>query len=59
VCCCALHCCDATDKTTGKYVGGHERHRQMRGTFECACCGAPLFPGDARYDSGTGCASSA
>ena len=40
----------------GRYVGGHERHRQMRGTFMCACCGAPLFPGDARYDSGTGCA---
>jgi hypothetical protein len=40
----------------GRYVGGHERHRDMRGTFQCACCGAPLFPGDTRYDSGTGCA---
>ena len=45
-------CCVA-----GRYVGGHEKHRQMRGTFMCACCGAPLFPGDARYDSATGCAS--
>lgn len=24
------------------------------GTFHCACCGAPLFPATAKFDSGSG-----
>jgi peptide-methionine (R)-S-oxide reductase len=34
---------------TGRYSHGH-----FRGTFLCVCCGAELFDGETKYDSGTG-----
>ena len=34
---------------TGKYWDLHED-----GTFDCVCCGAPLFSSDTKFDSGTG-----
>ena len=34
---------------TGKYWNTHEP-----GTFQCACCGQPLFDAETKFDSGTG-----
>lgn len=34
---------------TGKFVRHHEK-----GVYACVVCGAPLFPSDAKFDSGTG-----
>lgn len=34
---------------TGKYL-----HEKKEGTYKCAACGNPLFPSDAKFDSGTG-----
>jgi peptide-methionine (R)-S-oxide reductase len=34
---------------TGAYV-----HEKKEGTYMCAACGNPLFPSDAKFDSGTG-----
>lgn len=34
---------------TGKFVNHHEK-----GMYTCVVCGTPLFPSDAKFDSGTG-----
>jgi peptide-methionine (R)-S-oxide reductase len=34
---------------TGKYL-----HEKREGTYNCKACGNPLFPSDAKFDSGTG-----
>lgn len=34
---------------TGKFVNHHEK-----GMYQCVVCGAPLFPSNAKFDSGTG-----
>jgi peptide-methionine (R)-S-oxide reductase len=34
---------------TGKYWNNHEQ-----GTYNCVCCGAPLFDSETKFDSGTG-----
>jgi len=34
---------------TGKYYDHHEE-----GMYRCACCGAPLFSSDTKFESGTG-----
>ncbi|MBV7330693.1 peptide-methionine (R)-S-oxide reductase MsrB [Chloroflexi bacterium TSY] len=34
---------------TGKY-----HHCKEGGTYECVCCGAPLFRSETKFDSGTG-----
>jgi peptide-methionine (R)-S-oxide reductase len=34
---------------TGKYWNSKEK-----GTYNCVCCGAPLFTSDTKFDSGTG-----
>ncbi len=34
---------------TGKYWNNHEH-----GTYQCVCCGNPLFQSDTKFESGTG-----
>lgn len=34
---------------SGKYYDNQEE-----GTYDCVCCGAPLFSSDTKFDSGTG-----
>ena len=32
----------------------HDNFPKRPGTFRCVCCGAPLFEGSTKFDSGTG-----
>jgi peptide-methionine (R)-S-oxide reductase len=39
--------------TERAFTGPHQKE-QRPGTFECVCCGKPLFRTDAKFESGTG-----
>ena len=39
--------------TERAFSGPYDRAKEQ-GTYECICCGLPLFSSDAKFDSGTG-----
>lgn len=39
---------------TERAFTGPFQHVKADGTFQCVCCGAPLFRTDAKYESGSG-----
>lgn len=41
-------------KETEAPFSGKLLHEQKDGTYVCAACGNPLFPSDAKFESGTG-----
>ena len=41
-------------KGTERAFTGEYYHCTTPGTYHCACCDAPLFDSDAKYDSGSG-----
>ena len=42
------------EKGTEAPGSGALLHEKREGMYTCAACGAPLFPSDAKFDSGTG-----
>ena len=42
------------DKETERPFSGKLLHEKGEGVYRCAACGAPLFPSDAKFESGTG-----
>lgn len=42
------------EKGTEAPFSGKMLAEKRSGTFNCAACGAPLFPSDAKFESGTG-----
>ena len=42
------------EKGTEAPFSGKLLHEKRDGMYRCAACGTPLFPSDARFDSGTG-----
>ena len=42
------------EKGTEPPFTGKLLHNKDAGTYECVCCGAPLFSSEHKYDSGTG-----
>ena len=41
-------------KGTERAFTGEFWDTKSKGTYECVCCGTPLFPSEAKFDSGTG-----
>jgi len=41
-------------KATERAFSGEYYHCTTPGTYHCACCDAPLFDSEAKYDSGSG-----
>ena len=42
------------DKATERPFSGAYNHHQEAGTYQCTCCGNPLFTSAAKYDSRSG-----
>lgn len=42
------------EKGTERPFTGEYNDCKQRGTYECRCCGQPLFNSDSKYDSGSG-----
>lgn len=42
------------EKGTEAPFSGVLLHEKRKGTYVCKVCGTPLFPSDAKFDSGTG-----
>ena len=42
------------EKGTEAPFSGTLLHEERDGMYRCAACGSPLFPSDAKFDSGTG-----
>lgn len=43
-----------TRKAGTERAGTHDNFPKAPGTFSCICCGAPLFRGEDKFESGTG-----
>ena len=41
-------------KGTERAFTGEFWNTKSKGTYQCVCCGTPLFPSEAKFDSGTG-----
>lgn len=44
----------ARKKGTERAFTGEYYDNKAAGTYQCVCCGTPLFTSDTKYDSGTG-----
>lgn len=44
----------ARKKGTERAFSGEYHDSKKSGTYQCVCCGTPLFDSDAKFDSGTG-----
>ncbi len=42
------------EKGTEQAFSGKYQDSKEKGVYTCACCGAPLFSSDTKFDSGTG-----
>ena len=53
----ALSAAACANHPPGEHVAFYKDMPHPKGTYVCACCGHKLFPGDTKFDSGSGCAS--